>query len=75
MFLGDNMLVLSLAGSHIGTCDNEPYFDMEVVLSIAQNTLLLSIAQIFLSSDMEVVPYSVEDLKESEPLIWSIPLL
>jgi hypothetical protein len=48
---------------------------MEVVLSIAQNTLLLSIAQIFLSSDMEVVPYSVEDLKESEPLIWSIPLL
>jgi hypothetical protein len=42
---------------------------MEVVLSIAQNTLLLSIAQIFLSSDMEVVPYSVEDLKESEPLM------
>jgi hypothetical protein len=40
MFLGDNMLVLSLACSHIGTCDNEPYSDMEVVLSIAQNTLL-----------------------------------
>jgi len=69
MFLGDNMLVLSLSCSRIGTCDNEPYSDMEVVRSIAQNTLLLSIAQFFLSSDMEVVPYSVEDLKESEPLM------
>jgi hypothetical protein len=69
MFLGDNMLVLSHACSHIGTCDNEPYSDMEVVLSMAQNTLLLSIAQIFLSSDMELVPHSVEDLKESEPLM------
>jgi hypothetical protein len=69
MFLGDNMLVLSHACSHIGTCDNKPYSDMEVVRLIAQNTLLLSIAQFFLSSDMEVVPYSVEDLKESEPLM------
>lgn len=58
------MLVLSHACSHIGPCDNEPYSDMEVVRSIAQNTLLLSIAQFLLSSDMEVVPYSVEDLKE-----------
>jgi hypothetical protein len=52
MFLGDNMLVLSLSCSRIGACDNEPYSDMEVVLSIAQNTLLLSIAQFFLSSDI-----------------------
>jgi hypothetical protein len=46
------MLVLSLSCSRIGACDNEPYSDMEVVLSIAQNTLLLSIAQFFLSSDI-----------------------